>query len=68
MQLGPRERQVADLLLSGADNREIAREMGITESTVKVQLNRMFMRAGITSGSKRVKLAMLLFKERKGNG
>lgn len=34
-QLNSRERQVADLLLKGGTNKEIARKLGLTENTVK---------------------------------
>ncbi len=59
----PREQQVADLLLAGCDNKEISKDLHIALRTVKAILNRMFMRFGITDGIKRVKLAVLLYRE-----
>jgi len=64
VQLGPRERQVVELLLQGCGNIEIARQMNITHRTVKSHLNRLFLRFGITKGVKRVKLATLLYGRR----
>src|SRR5712664_1441940 len=61
-QVGPRELQIIDLLLQGCDNSEIARDLNIAERTVKAHFNRLFLRFGITSGIKRVKLATLLYR------
>src|ERR1700747_1658999 len=44
VQLGPRERQIASLLLLGCDNSEIARQMKIARRTVKAHFNRLFLR------------------------
>jgi DNA-binding NarL/FixJ family response regulator len=61
-QMGPRERQIIDLLLQGCDNSEIARDLNIAERTVKAHFNRLFQRFGIKGGIKRVKLATLLYR------
>src|SRR5271155_3908815 len=61
-QVGPRERQIINLLLQGCDNSEIARDLNIAERTVKAHFNRLFQRYGIKGGIKRVKLATLLFR------
>jgi len=61
-EVGPRERQVIDLLLQGCDNSEIARDLNIAERTVKAHFNRLFVRFGIKGGIKRVKLATLLYR------
>src|SRR6267154_1617921 len=61
-EVGPRERQIIDLLLQGCDNAEIARDLNIAERTVKAHFNRLFMRFGIKGGIKRVKLATLLYR------
>jgi DNA-binding NarL/FixJ family response regulator len=61
-QMGPRERQIIDLLLQGCDNAEIARDLNIAERTVKADFNRLFLRFGIKGGIKRVKLATLLYR------
>jgi DNA-binding NarL/FixJ family response regulator len=58
-QVGPRERQIIELLLQGCDNAEIARDLNIAERTVKAYFNRLFQRFGIKGGIKRVKLATL---------
>jgi DNA-binding NarL/FixJ family response regulator len=61
-QVGPRERQIINLLLQGCDNAEIARDLNIAERTVKAYFNRLFLRFGIKGGIKRVKLATLLYR------
>jgi len=61
-QMGPRERQIIDLLLQGCDNSEIARDLNIAERTVKAHFNRLFLRFGIKGGIKRVKLATMLYR------
>jgi DNA-binding NarL/FixJ family response regulator len=58
--LGRREQQVADLVLTGASNAEVAQELGMSLRTVKAHLNKTYMRYGITTGSKRVKLVTIL--------
>ena len=65
IKLGPREQQIVDLLLQGCDNAEIAKELKMARRTVKAHFNRLFLRFGITSGIKRVKLATLLYRRQK---
>ena len=60
--VGPRERQIIELLLQGCDNSEIARDLKIAERTVKAHFNRLFLRFGIKGGIKRVKLATLFYR------
>src|SRR6266568_4217297 len=62
VRLGPREQQIADLLLEGCDNDEIARQLKMARRTVKAHFNRLFLRFGIKDGIKRVKLATLLYR------
>jgi len=62
VRLGRREQQIVDLLLQGCDNGEIAKQLNIAHRTVKAHFNRLFLRFGITSGIKRVKLATLLYR------
>jgi DNA-binding NarL/FixJ family response regulator len=62
VQLCPRQRQIVELLLQGCDNAEIARQLNIALRTVKYDLNRLFLRFGITGGTKRVKLATLIYR------
>lgn len=44
--LTDRERQVLDLILTARSNREIARELGIEESTVQAHVGRLMRKAG----------------------
>ncbi len=46
LQLTARERQVLDLILLAKSNREIARELGIEECTVKAHVGRLMRKAG----------------------
>jgi DNA-binding NarL/FixJ family response regulator len=62
VRLGPREQQIVELLLQGADNAEIASQLKMARRTVKAHFNRLFLRFGITGGIKRVKLATLLYR------
>src|SRR6204780_127524 len=62
VRLGPREQQIVELLLQGCDNAEIASQLNMARRTVKAHFNRLFLRFGITSGIKRVKLATLLYR------
>ena len=60
--LAPREAQIAELLVQGCDNAEMAAQLKMARRTVKAHLNRLFLRFGIRSGIKRVKLATLLYR------
>jgi DNA-binding NarL/FixJ family response regulator len=60
--LGPREEEIANLLLQGCDNAEIGKELNMASRTVKAYFNRLFTRFGIKGGIKRVKLATLLYR------
>src|SRR5438270_12606354 len=62
VRLGQREQQIVELLLQGCDNDEIARQLKMARRTVKAHFNRLFLRFGIRSGIKRVKLATLLYR------
>src|SRR6266852_8000815 len=64
VRMGAREQQIVDLLLQGCDNGEIAGQLRIARRTVKAHFNRLFLRFGITSGIKRVKLATFLYRSR----
>jgi DNA-binding NarL/FixJ family response regulator len=45
--LAPRERQVLALVAMGTSNREIARELFISEATVKTHLSHLFTKLGV---------------------
>jgi DNA-binding NarL/FixJ family response regulator len=61
--ISDREKQVAAGVLSCMSNAEIAKEINVAERTVKMYVNRLFLRHGIKTGVKRVKLATLLYRE-----
>ena len=52
------------LLLQGCENSEIAKILGMAPRTVKAHFNRIFLKYGIRTGIKRVKLAVLVYRER----
>jgi len=54
--LSQRERSVAELVVKGLRNRDIAAELGIGEGTVKVHLHKIFEKLGVSS---RTELALL---------
>jgi DNA-binding NarL/FixJ family response regulator len=64
--LTPREHEVAELLMQGGDQAEIAKELNLARRTVKMYFSKMFIRAGLSdfTGVKRVKLAVMLHRER----
>jgi two-component system nitrate/nitrite response regulator NarP len=45
--LAPRERQLIRFIRRGLRNREIAKELGVTEGTVKVYLHSIFEKLGV---------------------
>lgn len=53
----PRDREILDWLLLGMSNKEIAAKLSISDRTVKQHLRTIFLRAGISEGRKRVRLA-----------
>jgi len=57
--LNKRERDVVFLAVKGFTNKAIARELNITEGTVKVHLHNVYQKFGIRS---RVALAALVMK------
>ena len=57
--LSPRERDVMHLAANGAANKEIARELKVTEGTVKIHLHRIYQKLGVKS---RYALAVLARK------
>jgi DNA-binding NarL/FixJ family response regulator len=61
MEFTPRGRQVAKYILSGYETPEIAKELKISQITVKRHLQRLYRQFGIDDGVKRVKLARILW-------
>jgi RNA polymerase sigma factor (sigma-70 family) len=47
-ELSERERQVLRCVAQGKPNKQIARELGISEKTVKTHLTRVFQQIGVT--------------------
>jgi DNA-binding NarL/FixJ family response regulator len=64
MKVTPRDQEVLHLLVQGCSNKEIAGQLSISPRTVKQHLRTLFLRAGITDGRKRVKLAIVAFENR----
>lgn len=63
MKITPRDGQVLKLLVQGCSNKEIAEQLRISPRTVKQHLRTLFLRAGITQGRKRVKLATAIYQK-----
>ena len=59
----PRDGELLRLLAQGCSNKEIAGELNISPRMVKQHLRTLFLRAGITEGRKRVKLATAMFAQ-----
>ena len=57
VQLTPRELATLRLLAEGKANKEIARDLGISERTVKTHLGHLFEKLGVTSRTEAVKIA-----------
>jgi two-component system, NarL family, nitrate/nitrite response regulator NarL len=55
-----REREIAQLVSAGGNNREIATKLGITERTVKAHLTAIFRKLGISG---RLQLALLMLEQ-----
>lgn len=45
--LSPREQQVARLVATGLSNKEVARQLGLTEGTVKLHVHSVFRKLGL---------------------
>ena len=58
--LTPRERQVVQLLVDGCSNDDIAARLRLRPQTVKNQLTRIYVKAGVAS---RVQLAVTAIKQ-----
>ena len=47
--LSPREREVAQLVARGLSNKEVARELGLSDGTVKIHIHSIFQKLGAKS-------------------
>ena len=56
--LSPREVDVIRALVKGISNRQIGRELGVKEVTVKLHLRRVYKKIGVSNRTQAVKLAM----------
>lgn len=56
--LTPRERDILECLRSGASNKLIARQLGITESTVKIHMKSLVRKLGVQNRTQAALLAM----------
>ena len=61
IKITPRDPEALQLLAQGCSNQEIALHLNISPRTVQQHLSTLFLRAGITAGRKRVKLATAVF-------
>ncbi len=52
--LTPREQQVAQLLIGGLTNKEIAHRLGVTEHTIKFHLNGILRKLGVSTRTEAV--------------
>jgi len=63
IKITPSDGEVLRLLAQGCSNQKIAEHLNISPRTVKQDLRTLFLRAGITRGRKRVKLATARFEK-----
>jgi DNA-binding NarL/FixJ family response regulator len=47
--LTPRQREIFDLIVVGTSNKEIARELGLSQGTVKIHIAKLFRKLGASS-------------------
>ena len=57
--LTARERDLAGLVVKGLSNKQVARQLGITEGTVKIHLHNIFQKLGVPN---RTALTMLVHR------
>ncbi len=56
--LTPREQEVLDRIVQGASNKEIARELGVAEVTVKLHMRRILQKLGVRNRAGAVAVAL----------
>ena len=59
----PREREILEHIAQGRSNKEIARGLGIAETTVKIHVQHVLRKLGVDS---RVQAAVMATEQRKG--
>jgi two-component system nitrate/nitrite response regulator NarL len=62
-ELSPREREIVEHIARGASNKEIARSLGIAETTVKIHVQHILRKLDLSS---RVQVAVVLASRRNG--
>ena len=62
--LSRREKQIVDALLAGRTNKEIARQLGVSDQTIKNQLTTLYRKVGVSS---RLELVLRLMEGDKPN-
>jgi len=65
IKITPRDEDVLRLRAQACSHKEIAGHLNISPRTVKQHLRTLFLRAGITEGRKRVKLATAMYAKEK---
>jgi DNA-binding NarL/FixJ family response regulator len=58
-QLTPRERDILDMIVDGAPNKVIARELNLQEVTVKAHLRNMFRKLGVANRTEAARVALM---------
>jgi DNA-binding NarL/FixJ family response regulator len=57
--LTPRERDILDMIVDGAPNKVIARELSLQEVTVKAHLRNMFRKLGVANRTEAARVALM---------
>jgi len=62
-QFSERERQVLSLVFEGSANKEIADQLGISESSVKASLQQLFAKTGVRTRSQLVRIVLEQYRD-----
>lgn len=68
IKITPQDQAILSLAIEGMRTREIAEKLEIKPRTVKQHFRTLFLRAGITSGSRRTQLLVLLATPERAQG